>query len=170
MWLTPGLNWRKRYKGWKALHKLEYVDSLMKSLAGVPPVHTPSYRVRDYDCLNLKLKTFYARKRKLFEEFYPDFYDKELHRLFPALPEGAAGMPAAQFLRSHKRQIRDIISEWTSEKKFRVQELLSRLTERCAELELSVAPDSPTIHMDVAAYITTLVMNQRFTGKFSRTI
>ena len=61
VWLTPGLDWRERYKDWKALHKLEYVDALMKSLAGKPPVHTPPYRVRDYDCLNLKLKTFYAR-------------------------------------------------------------------------------------------------------------
>src|SRR5207244_491037 len=29
VWLTPGLDWRKRYAGWKALQKLEYVDELM---------------------------------------------------------------------------------------------------------------------------------------------
>src|SRR2546430_542802 len=34
VWLTPGLDWRKRYAGWKALQKLEYVDELMRSLAG----------------------------------------------------------------------------------------------------------------------------------------
>ena len=32
VWLTPGLDWRKRYAGWKALQKLEYVDELMRSL------------------------------------------------------------------------------------------------------------------------------------------
>ena len=53
------------YAGWKALQKLEYIDELMRSLAGKPPVHTPEYRVADYDCLNVKLKTYYARKRKL---------------------------------------------------------------------------------------------------------
>ena len=37
VWLTPGLDWRKRYAGWKALQKLEYVDELMRSLAGKPP-------------------------------------------------------------------------------------------------------------------------------------
>ena len=68
VWLTPGLDWRTRYAGWKALQKLEYVDELMRSLAGKPPVHTPNYRVADYDCLNLKLKTYYARKRKLYED------------------------------------------------------------------------------------------------------
>ena len=82
VWLTPGLDWRERYKGWKALQKLEYVDELMRSLAGKPPVHQPAYRVADYDCLNIKLKTHYARKRKLIEDSYPDFYDKDLRQFF----------------------------------------------------------------------------------------
>src|SRR5689334_7213252 len=29
IWLTPGLDWRERYKGWKALEKLEYIEALM---------------------------------------------------------------------------------------------------------------------------------------------
>src|SRR5712672_2589594 len=56
VWLTPGLDWRARYSGWKALQKLEYLDLLMGSIAGQPPVHQPAYRVADYDCLNTKLK------------------------------------------------------------------------------------------------------------------
>ena len=84
IWLTPELDWRKRYAGWKALQKLEYVDELMQSLAGKPPVHAPKYRVADYDCLNVKLKTYYARKRKLYEDTYPDFYDADLRQLFAA--------------------------------------------------------------------------------------
>ena len=79
-------------------------------------------------------------------------------------------MQAAQFLRKRSRQIRDTVSRWTNEKKFRVQGLLSRLIRRCGELNLAVAPDSPTIQMEVASYITTLVMNHRFTGRFKRTL
>src|SRR6266513_3460538 len=84
VWLTPGLNWRERYKDWNALPKLEYVDELMRSLAGQPAVHQPRYRVADHDCLNLKLKTHYARKRKLYEDAFPDFYDNDLRQLFAA--------------------------------------------------------------------------------------
>ena len=62
----------------------------MRSLAGKPPVHTPEYRVADYDCLNVKLKTYYARKRKLNEDTYPDFYDADLRQLFAA-PAGHQG-------------------------------------------------------------------------------
>ncbi len=84
VWLTPEIDWRARYAGWKALEKLEYVDQLMRSLAGKPPLHMPEYRAADYDCLNLKLKTYYARKRKLYEDTYPDFYDADLRQLFSA--------------------------------------------------------------------------------------
>jgi hypothetical protein len=34
IWLTPDLDWRQQYRGWKALQKLEYVDELMHKLAG----------------------------------------------------------------------------------------------------------------------------------------
>ncbi len=47
VWLTPGLDWQKRYAGWKALRKLKYVDELMKSLAGKSPVHRRAYRVAE---------------------------------------------------------------------------------------------------------------------------
>src|SRR5262245_42856462 len=55
VWLTPGLDWRARYKGWRALQKLEFVDELMRSLAGKPPSPLPEFCSSDFDCLNVKL-------------------------------------------------------------------------------------------------------------------
>ena len=37
VWLTPNSEWSQRYKGWKALQKLEYMDTLMRSLQGQRP-------------------------------------------------------------------------------------------------------------------------------------
>jgi hypothetical protein len=165
VWLTPGLDWRKRYVGWKALQKLEYVDELMRSLAGKPPVHAPKYRVAEYDCLNLKLKTYYARKRKLYEETYPDFYDADLRQLFAA----PAGIKASSYLRLRRRRLMNSVSEWTNEKKFSVNRLLARLIERCDQLGLHVHNDDPQQDFRVTSFITTLVMNYLFTGKFKRT-
>ncbi len=165
IWLTPGLDWRKRYAGWKALQKLEYVDQLMHSLAGKPPVHTPKYRLADYDCLNLKLKTYYARKRKLYEDTYPDFYDADLRQLFAA----PAGLKASSYLRQRRRRLMNSVCQWTNEKKFRVNKLLTRLIDRCDQLELHVLNDDPQQDFRVASFITTLVMNYLFTGKFKRT-
>jgi putative zinc-binding metallo-peptidase len=165
IWLTPGLDWRKRYAGWNALQKLEYVDELMKSLAGKPPVHAPNFRVADYDFLNVKLKTYYARKRKLYEDTYPGFYDVDLRQLFPA----PSGIRASSYLRQRRRRLMNSVSQWTNEKKFRVNKLLSRLIDRSDELGLYAHNDDPQQDFRVASYITTLVMNYLFTGKFKRT-
>jgi len=166
IWLTPDLDWRNRYAEWKgALQKLEYIDELMRSLAGTPPMHMPKYRAADYDCLNVKLKTYYARKRKVYEDSYPDFYDADLRQLFAA----SAGIKASSYLRRRKRRLLNSICQWTNEKKFRVNELLTRLTDRCDRLKLHVHNDDPQQDFRVTAFITTLVMNYLFTGKFKRT-
>src|ERR687888_2110828 len=165
VWLTPELDWRNRYAGWKALRKLEYVDELMHSLAGKRPTQTPRYRVADYDFLNVKLKTYYARKRKLYEDTYPDFYDADLRQLFAA----PAGIKASVYLQRRRRRLLNAVCQWTNEKKFRVNQLLARLTRRCDELGLHVLNDDPQQDFRVSAFITTLVMNYLFTGKFKRT-
>jgi hypothetical protein len=179
VWLTPGLDWRTRFKGWKALQKLEYVEELMKSLAGVPPPYQPGYHVKDFDCLNLKLKTYYARKKKLYEDTYPDFYDRDLRQLFSGTADGAEEMrgegtppppvKASRYLRSRRRELLDAVCEPTNEKRYRVNKLLSRLIERCDQLDLHLPATGPAPDLQVAAYITTLVMNYLFTGKFKRT-
>ena len=165
IWLTPGLDWRTSYAGWKALRKLEYVDELMRSLAGKPPVHAPKYRVAEYNCLNVTLKTYYTRKRKLYEDAYPDFYDADLRQLFSA----PTGVKASSYLRRSRRRLLNAVCKWTNEKKFRVNKLLTRLIERCDQLGLRVPNDDPQQDFRVTAFITTLVMNYLFTGRFKRT-
>ena len=169
VWLTPGLDWRDRYKDWRALEKLEYVDELMHSLAGKPPLPGPEYRVADYDCLNVKLKTYYARKRKDYEHSFPDFYDKDLRQLFDTGAGVEGHVQASVYLRRHRRELENAVCEWTNEKKYRVNQLLTRLIDRCDQLNLHIKAYDPKQNLQVAAYITTLVMNHLFTGKFKRT-
>jgi hypothetical protein len=165
VWLTPEFDWRKRYTGWKALQKIDYVDELMRSLAGQAPLHAPSYRESEYNCLNVKLKTYYARKRKLYADTYPDFYDTDLRELFSA----ATGIKASSYLRQRRRRLMNSVCRFTNEKKFRVNKLLNRLIDRSDELGLRVQNDDPQQDFRVASYITTLVMNYLFTGRFKRT-
>ena len=168
VWLTPGLDWRTRFKGWKALQKLDYVDELMRSLAGQPPPFQPVYRERDCNFLNIKLKTYYARKRKQYEDTYPDFYDRDLRQLFAGAPDAGSELKASLYLRQRRRPLMDAVCEPTNEKKYRVNKLLSRLIERCDQLDLHLKPGDAPPDLPVAAYITTLVMNYLFTGKFKR--
>ncbi|HTL46830.1 MAG TPA: putative zinc-binding metallopeptidase [Verrucomicrobiae bacterium] len=169
VWLTPNLNWKQRYRGWKgALEKLEYVDHLMKSIAGKTPVNKPRFHPRDYSGLNLKLKTFYKRKKKLFAEDYPDFYDKDLRTLFTDSPEHRGEKKAAAYLRENRGRIADVVSFWTKEKKYTVDNLLQSLIPRCQELNLYVKKGDTVSDSHIASYVTTLVTNHLFTGKFKR--
>lgn len=169
VWLTPGLDWRTRYAGWRALQKLEFVDQLMHSIAGEPPLHTPKFRVADYNCLQIKLKTYYARKRKLYQDAYPDFYDADLRKLFPGGPDGPGRIRASVYLNQRRRRLMNSVCQWTNEKKYRVSKLLARLIDRCDNLGLYVLNDDPQQDFRVSSFLTTLVMNYLFTGKFKRT-
>lgn len=168
VWVTPDSDWQENYQGWKAMKKLVYVDELMASIAGKPPVNQPEYRVAEYDCLGVKLKTYFARKRKLYEDSYPDFYDNDLHSLFPKLTRTEGVEPAARWLRRNRRALMNAVCAWTNERKFTVDKILRRLTDRCAELELVVQTDDINVSLRLTSYITTLVMNYLFTGKFAR--
>ena len=127
-----------------------------------------SDRAADYNCLNVKLKTYYARKRKLYEDTYPDFYDVDLRQLFSA-QAGPGRINASSYLRRTRRRLLNSVCQWTNEKKFRVNKLLARLIDRCDQLELHVLNDDPQQDFRVSSFITTLVMNYLFTGKFKRT-
>jgi hypothetical protein len=169
VWLNPEVDWRKRYAGWNALKKLEYTDELMKSLAGKPPVHNPPFRVRDYNFLNLKLKTYYARKRKAYADFFPDFYDKDLRQLFRAGENRVDTEKASAYLRRRRRPIINAVARWSSEHKFRIDQLIRKIIGRCEELQLRVHPDDAHLELHVATYFTALTMNYLFTGRFKRT-
>ena len=78
-------------------------------------------------------------------------------------------MKASVWLRQRRRQLMDSVCQWTNEKKYRVNKLLARLIDRCDQLDLYIKADDAQQNLRVSAYITTLVMNHLFTGKFKRT-
>jgi len=167
VWLTPGLDWRKRYRGWKALEKLDYVDRLMKSLPGKPPSCLPPENLKKYSGLDIRLSTYLKRKKKLYEDSYPDFYDRDLKKLFTDDPDQRSGVKAYDYLRQSKDRIGRAASFWTKEKRYTIDQLMKRLTRRAQDLELYVRQNSNT-DVETAAYISTLVTTYLFTGKFKR--
>lgn len=169
VWLTPASGWRTKYRSWKALEKLEYVDSLMNSIKGKKPKRMPAFNPDDYSGLNIKLKTYYRDKKKLYEQDFPDFYDKDLLKMFVVKDSENSSVRADRYLQKNKSVIMTCVSRWTREKKYTVNQLMQDLIERCRELNLYVKEDDKHIDHHVVSYITTLVNCYLFTGKFKRT-
>jgi hypothetical protein len=164
IWLTPGLDWKQQYRGWKALEKLEYVDQLMGKLASQPPLVLSRSKMSEASRLQSRLEAYYKRRRRQYAEDFPDFFDADLRRLFAEPASSPSAERAASFLRRNRKPILNAVSAWTGEPKFTVDRLLRALTERCAALDLRLRSDSAGL--EIAAYLATLTSHYRMTGKF----
>jgi hypothetical protein len=164
IWLAPDLDWRKQYQGWKALEKLEYVDQLMLKLRGKPPLVVSKARISEASRLRSRLEAHYKRRRRLYAQEFPDFFDADLKKLFVEPAVAPNGERAAAFLRRSHKLILNAVSAWTGEPKFTIARVLRALTERCAELDLRLKGESAAI--EIAAYLATLAAHYRLTGKF----
>ncbi len=168
VWLTPDLDWRQRYRGWKALEKLEYVDRLMKEVAGKPLHKRSGEKLWSASRLKMTLKTYYERKRRIYAEDYPDFYDADLKVIFSEDEASRQGESASRTMRRHRKEILDNVSRWTGENKYRIDRVMRDLIERCDELDLHVAGNESEAVLKIATYVTTLIMNYLHTGRLKR--
>jgi Putative zinc-binding metallo-peptidase len=140
VWMTPGLDWRKRYTGWGALRKLEYVDHLMKSIASKPPLVTGGPRYFAAAKARSTLESYYKNKRRVFGEGYLGFYDPLLLKLFATHP-GSNPIKADKFLVQHRKSLVNVISDSARLPKYSVQELVMRLSQRAREMKLFIKDD-----------------------------
>lgn len=167
VWLAPDSDWRKRYQGWKALDKLDYVDALMREAAGKPPLKKTGKKHWHITTLKTSLKTHYKRKTEFYAEYSPDFHDAHLARIFPP-PAAGKTVPACRVLAKYKKDIADNTAHWTGERKYIINRLLKSLVNRCRELSLKAAAGDASPALRASAYITSLVMNYVYTGRFRR--
>ncbi|HEX4134576.1 MAG TPA: putative zinc-binding metallopeptidase [Bryobacteraceae bacterium] len=169
VWLsTPMDELRERYRGWKALEKIEYVDSLMRDAAVTKPVVRRGRRLSEARRLRKTLARHYAARRKLYAEDFPDFYDADLRAIFLKGEPGPDS--AARAMRRRRAALIAAIVEWTGQRKYTVDMLVNKLTRRCQELKLPAPRDPVTLQMDLAAYLSALVTNHFYTGRFKRSV
>ena len=86
VWLNPQADWRNRYADWPALKKLEYMDALMRELAGKPALVRTRRKVEPLQNLRKTLRAHYERKRRHYGVEHPHFYDRDLRKLFSDAP------------------------------------------------------------------------------------
>jgi hypothetical protein len=164
VWLTPNSEWRQRYAGWRALGKLEYMDALMESLRGVaPPVENPD-EVDRLDTLRTTLRQHYRNKRRYYGVDYPNFYDRDLRRLFSDAPEYGNAITAAQFINRIRRSVRRVVSGWTGIYQYTIDQVLEDMIERCRELNLRLAVPEDQARQEFTVLLTVQAMNYLHSG------
>jgi hypothetical protein len=160
VWMTPGLDWRKKYQDWGALRKLEYVDHLMKQIGHQPAVVTGGPRYFAAAKARSTLETYYKNKRRVFGEGYIGFYDPLLLKLFTA-HAGTNPVKADKFLTAHRKSLVNVISDSSRLPKYSVQELVSRLSQRAREMKLFVKEDQHLALFSIGISLTAQLLAEQ---------
>jgi hypothetical protein len=153
VWMQPRARWRKRYEGWGALRKLEYVDAVMHGLEGKRAPVTTRLRVAPVAQLTSTLREFYAEKRAFYAVDFPSTYDSELCRVFSRAPRDAGRELASRFIIRHAKDIRALVSRWTGESEFTIDQLLHDMIGRSRALKLRVVGPDPKVLLDFAGML-----------------
>lgn len=159
VWLKPGSQWRKRYRDWPALRKLEYVDELMSEIGHRPPRLKSRAQVDSLDRITHTLREHYQEKQRRYEADYPDFYDRDLDRLFSDSSEHATHPSAATFLRRVRPAVRKLVASWTGEYSYTIDLVLKEMIGRCRERNLRVARPAEDIKVELAIWLTMQTMS-----------
>jgi len=171
VWLNPQSNWEKEYKQWPmAYAKLQYIAELAQESVKLKNQAEKGRLPSAVANLNSTLDKFYQRKKRENADEYPDFYDSDLKKIFNGTDDlRKKEFSAEKFLLRHRRQIVATVAWSTHEKKFTIDSLVKRLAGRCKQLELKLGKTDLITTMEVSSFLTSLVKNYLFTGKFKRT-
>jgi hypothetical protein len=164
VWLTPSSEWPQRYAGWKALRKLEYMDALMRSLRHRPPRIDNPAEVDPLAKLRITLRQHYRNKRRHYGVNYPDFYDRDLRRVFSDAPEFAGNHTAAQFITRIRRPVRRVVSSWTGIYQYTIDQVLEDMIARSRELKLRLAGPEEQARQEFTVLLTVQAMNYLHSG------
>jgi hypothetical protein len=160
VWLDPKSRWKKRYAGWGALRKLEYLDRVAREVADLPPPKGKG-----------QTDITVEEMEQTVEEFYREFHvdetplveglalDTDLEDIFdtPSESPGALEKKASKLLADHRRDIIDKVNYWTGVRRTLVRALVLSIEQRLDELGLCVARDrSREQVVELTVYITAL--------------
>ena len=154
VWLTPRSNWRRRYAGWPALKKLEYVDELIAEIATKKPAVTRRLRVEPLSQLTQTLAEHYEKKRAHYAIDYPKIYDRDLRRIFSDDPRHRRSLAASAFLRRNRAKIRQVVSKWTGEYQLTLDAVFDDMITRCRELKLRAVGSERQLRINFIVLLT----------------
>ena len=159
VWMTPRSNWRKKYRGWGALAKLQYMDRIAREVGNADPARkrgTPDITVNE---MEVTVGEFYRHSSEQIP-LLEVTQDGDLAAIFKASKKSRTALPAASFLQKNRKALVDQIASWTAMPRPQVRRLMESIEKRSAELGLLVETRKEAEHLsEISVFATTLVMN-----------
>lgn len=165
VWLTPGGKWRKAYAAWpNAMRKLMYMEELMAQVGDLTPLVRSRRTIEPVSSLGTTLREHYRKKRWFYGDTFPDFYDRDLLKLFSADAKFANRPTAASTLRSFQAELREDVARWTGTHAYTIDQVLRDMIDRCKELKLRLAVPVLQAKREATLMVTVQTMNYMHAG------
>ena len=167
VWLTPASEWDKRYRGWGALKKLQYVQATSERLGRGELVVTGYERDVDVDEMEETVLDHY-RQRDLEEKVdvqMGEHLDQDLLNLFEA--PGAGSASAETLIRAERQSLIHAVTQYSGVSRAVVRSVLDHLMSRTQALALTVQIDKTREYLTrLTSLLTALAMNYLYTDRF----
>ena len=166
VWLTPGSDWARRYAGWKALRKLEYVDALMREIAGREPRRRGGGEVEPLRALGKTLREHYEPAARVLRRGRAGALRPRpappLLRMPPSTREAPS---AARFLSRFRKEAGRRVRRFTGSYQYLIDRVLGEMIERCRQLNLRLATPEEQARQDFLVLLAVRVVNDLHTGR-----
>ena len=170
VWLTPDLDWRKKYEGWEALRKLEYIDRVANEIGSMSPKGDDFEQDRPVSELTVTIREHYDQYRskdfpKQISQLGP-MLDGDLREIFETSNQPNY-KSAYDFIMSNRHTIRNLVYYWSGVSIQLLRQLIRYLAERARATEVYYDPAKEQQYLlQMSAFLLTLAMNYRYSDRF----
>ena len=167
IWLTPSSAWKRKYHGWPALKKLEYVSRLMKKLKEKEPVTTEQTLLNPVEDMTMLLADHYGQRTERYSDRAQGYIDDKLREVFPPL-HGQNLMSASTLLKKNMNDLMNRTKRWSNLDQEDIELIFSKIINRAEFLKLRLKKNEglPKL-LDLTALTTSLAMDFSYTGSLS---
>ncbi|NNM61693.1 MAG: hypothetical protein HKM03_05950 [Steroidobacteraceae bacterium] len=138
VWLQPRSAWRRHYRGWPALRKLEFIDGLMAEIGAAKPLVADRRRIEELAEDTQTLREHYEQKFARYRLPRRSAADALLRRVFTVEPPRRDAMAAASLVRELRTPLRRQLVRSGAYSDYLAGELLRFVVGRCESLDLYV--------------------------------
>ena len=166
VWLTPRSAWRKRYRGWGAMAKLQYMNRVARKLGNLDPVRRRGRTDVTVEEMEATVAEFYQRVSDEIP-LVELALDTDLRDIFDASKRRKTAKPAHEFLHAQRKAVVDKVAYWTGAQRPLIKKLIEVIEKRIEELALFADSAREPEHLiQITVYVTALAMNYMARGKF----
>ncbi|MEO5619079.1 MAG: putative zinc-binding metallopeptidase [Candidatus Eisenbacteria bacterium] len=168
VWLTPRSNWRAKYKGWPALHKLRYVERVARLVGDRDPLILKGDFDLTVEDMKLTVEQFYRRLSKQNGSAVEVALETDLLEMFVTRGRRRKGIrPAWELVEENRLALTDKVTYWTGVRRPVVRALVERIGRTCREKDLYAETGREPQHLvELTVFVTTLAMNYLTRGRF----